>query len=598
MTGFMTPFLVANLFLGGIIGFLFLCRLLLRPVLTGRMQYRLWYLLLLLLAVPFLPLRPAGPWQIVGWLQRRSMPARADSDFSGMQISAGMTEEFGPLKDFVLSVSRGMPGRAEMLLAGIWIAGMLAGTFFLFRSALRLHALTRAALPLPEGEILLVYRRCLQEMNIRKSIPVYTSSLIRSPALAGLIRPRIYLPVFPGRDHSARELRFIFLHELQHFRHGDAFSGILMNLAGILYWFNPLVRLALREMRTDREIACDLSVLDLLEEDEHVAYGNALLDFAGKISLPSSPFFAGIGGSLRQMRRRILNIASFRRPSVRRKRLSRLAFGGMAFLLLLPAPLLSTRAAEEEHYRWKISSEDISVMDLSAYFGACEGSFVLYDMEREKWVVHDMERAVLRASPDSTWKIYDALIGLEEGVITPGRSLLPWDGAQYPFEAWNKDQDLPSAMASSVNWYFQEIDRQLGPSVIRRYLGKLEYGNERIDINPASYWLESSLQISPVEQVRLLMGLYADGSGFSPENREAVLNAIRLFSSESGSFHGKTGTGRVDGKDVNGWFVGYVKKEGGTCFFATNIQAPQDASGSRAAEISLDILSALGIWES
>lgn len=70
-----------------------------------------------------------------------------------------------------------------------------------------------------------------------------------------------------------------------------------------------------------------------------------------------------------------------------------------------------------------------------------------------------MEQAALRFSPDSTYKIYDALLGLEKGVITPKDSYIPWNGETYPFEAWNAGQTLQSAMRSSVNWYFQSIDQ-------------------------------------------------------------------------------------------------------------------------------------------
>ncbi len=58
-----------------------------------------------------------------------------------------------------------------------------------------------------------------------------------------------------------------------------------MNFAGVVYWFNPLVWYALKEMRNDREVACDTSVLKMLEEDDYENYGNTLINFAEKVSL-------------------------------------------------------------------------------------------------------------------------------------------------------------------------------------------------------------------------------------------------------------------------------------------------------------------------
>ena len=81
--------------------------------------------------------------------------------------------------------------------------------------------------------------------------------------------------------------------------------------------------------------------------------------------------------------------------------------------------------------------------------------------------------------------------------------------------------------------------------------------------------MESSLKISPIEQVELLTQLQNNNFGFAPENINAVKDSICLSSSDAGTFYGKTGTGRVDGQDVNGWFIGYIETADNTYFFAT-----------------------------
>ena len=58
MAGFMARFFASNILLAFMVGILLLARRLFKSVLRGRMQYRLWLLLPLLLAVPFLPFRP------------------------------------------------------------------------------------------------------------------------------------------------------------------------------------------------------------------------------------------------------------------------------------------------------------------------------------------------------------------------------------------------------------------------------------------------------------------------------------------------------------------------------------------------------------
>ena len=247
----------------------------------------------------------------------------------------------------------------------------------------------------------------------------------------------------------------------------DALAGLFMTLTGILYWCNPLVRYALKEMRSDREIACDAAVLKRLPESDYEAYGAALINFAEKVSHMPFLFAAGMSGSMKQMRQRIAAISTYEKPDAFRKAKGCTAFVLIGALLLTPAPLLSTQAAGQEQYRWNPSLDRISTLDLSSYFDGYEGSFVLYDLKNDHWHIYDMEHALLRTSPDSTYKIYDALFALEEGVITPADSSMAWNGTAYPFAAWNKDQNLDTAMRASVNWYFEKIDRQLGSPVIR-----------------------------------------------------------------------------------------------------------------------------------
>ena len=113
-----------------------------------------------------------------------------------------------------------------------------------------------------------------------------------------------------------------------------------------------------------------------------------------------------------------------------------------------------------------------------------------------------------------------------------------------------------------------------------------------------TYWMESSLEISPIEQVELLTKLQTNSFGFAYENIHAVKDAICLSSSDAGTFYGKTGTGRVDGQDVNGWFIGFVETANNTYFFATNIRADRDVNGGNATEITMSILSDMNIWKS
>ncbi len=598
MADFMIRFILCNIAVTGITGLLFFMKGLLKNSLSSRLQYNLWFILLVLLAVPFIPFRPVGFSPVFLWFKGLNH-APASAAEAILKKPSGMTPmtDTDWMNDFALSVNGKTSSLAGLLLFGIWIAGILVMIGLTVKSALYLHAVKRSALPLQNQKVRGLYEQCLKETDIPKSIPVYSTAYLKSPVMAGLFTPCIYLPIHLISDCRESELRYILLHELQHYKYRDAFANALMNLAGILYWFNPVIWIALKEMRNDREIACDTSVLKLLKEDAYADYGNALINFTEKISLIPFPFTSGLGGSRKQIRRRIIHIASYEKPTFFKNLKSMTAFALTAVLLLGLAPALSTYAEENSHYQWDNFSGNISYTDLSAYFKGYEGSFVLYDSKNDTFHIYNMEQAALRFSPDSTYKIYDALLGLEKGVITPKDSYIPWNGETYPFEAWNAGQTLQSAMRSSVNWYFQSIDQQLTPSDIYNYIGQIGYGNENVSDTLSTYWLESSLKISPIEQVELLIKLQNNDWGFSSESINAVKDSICISSSEAGKFYGKTGTGRIDGQDVNGWFIGYIEAADNTYFFAANIRADGGAAGSNAAEITISVLSDLNIWE-
>ena len=567
--------------------------------LSSRMQYNLWFLLLGLLAVPFIPLRLIGFPQIFSWLTSlRNSPASDTKTAMGDAVGTNLIGNADWMNDFTLSLNSETPSFSGYILLGIWVVGILTMIIMVIKSSLRLRRLEKSTLPLQSLEVRRLYHHCLEEMEIHRDIPVYSTAFLKSPIIVGLLKPCIYLPIHLISDYNESDMRYMLLHELQHYKHHDAIASYLMNLARVVYWFNPLVCYTLKKMRNDREVACDTSVLKMLHEEEYEDYGNTLINFAEKVSLSPFPFAAGLGGNMKQMKCRITNIASYKKPTFMKRLKGITAFVLTAVLLLGLAPFISTYASDGGYYQWGSSSENVSYVDLSPYFREYEGCFVLYDLENDAWSIHNKEHATSRVSPNSTYKIYDALFGLEEGVISPDDSLIEWNRKTYPFEAWNADQTLQSAMNSSVNWYFQTLDQQLGASDVYSYIQAIGYGNENMSDDLSTYWLESSLEISPIEQVELLTKLQNNSFGFAPENINAVKDSICLSSSDTGIFYGKTGTGRVDGQDVNGWFVGFVETTDNTYFFATNIGADDGATGINATEITMSILSNMNIWTS
>ena len=599
MIYFSFRFLLCNaiicIFLGSLLGL----KNLLQRQLSARMQYNLSIIFLAVLIVPFLPINSAP--SSISWRHLLTASSSTNGDIQTTFLS-GNGYNLDKINDFAVSVSTQIPTFIHTLLVLFWSIGIFIMFFLLYRSVKQVKALHSSALPLQNEELNALYIECLNEVNSKHTIPIYSTAFLKSPVLAGFLHPRIYLPIhlisdFNAGTISSTDIRYMLLHELQHYKHKDILIGYLINTVNVFYWFNPLIWYFLKRIRQERELACDSAVLQLLKETEYKSYGNTLINFAETIALSPFPLTMGISGNIKQLKGRILNIASFHQPTFKQKIRGYLICIFVSTIIIGCIPILSVYASDQTGYHFDTTEKNITQLNLSSNFGDYTGSFVLYDQSADKWNIYNMDHASTRVSPNSTYKIYDALLGLESGIITPEHSTFTWNGEPYPFNSWEADQDLTSAIHNSVNWYFQAIDSQAGFEAVRTFLQTINYGNQNTGTNLNLYWTDFSLKISPIEQVELLQDFYQNNFHFDSKNIQAVKKALLLSTTSSGSLYGKTGTGRVNGKDVNGWFIGYIETANNTYYFATNIQSSSGATGSQATEITESVLSNLGIWK-
>lgn len=377
MAEFMIRFLICNIFISIIIGILLFAKHLLKNYLTSRMHYNLWYLLLGLLAVPFLRIRPICFPQFFAWFRNLNHASSPIGTIMKEAVPLNQSNTANWMNDFSISVSRKTPAAIGLILCILWIIGIFIMFVLTVKSMLRFNNMKNSALPLQDPAVRKLYYGCLDEMHIAKPVPVYSTAFLRSPIITGLFKPRIYLPIHLISDYNASGIKYMLMHELAHYKYKDALAGFFMNITGMLYWFNPLVWYSLKEMKNDREVACDSAVLKLLDKNSYEDYGNTLINFAEKVSLTPFPFTAGISGNMRQMQKRVINIANYRPASFKKIIHSTIAYIVIALFLLGAAPILSIQAAENNRYYFNETDRDITYIDLNDIFDGYHGSFVL-----------------------------------------------------------------------------------------------------------------------------------------------------------------------------------------------------------------------------
>lgn len=248
----------------------------------------------------------------------------------------------------------------------------------------------------------------------------------------------------------------------------------------------------------------------------------------------------------------------------------------------------------------EISVETNNIVDYSEYFQGINGCAVIYDTSSKTYSLYNKEKCETEVSPLSTFKIISALAGLENGVLANETSKMEYSGTKYPIDTWNSDLTLKEAFESSCVWYFRQVVDKVGQENIHTMLKEIQYGNCDISEWNGSgtnslpelngFWLESSLKISPIQQVAALNYIFGNENDFNVKNLDELRNIMYITELDNGSLYGKTGSGTGG----NAWFVGFVEQKDNRICFAVYLEDMQNkdiVSGNKAKEIAINILS-------
>lgn len=588
---FFIHFLLSTFILSILGIFILFFKRILKKHISIQWQYNIWFLFLIMLAIPFIPSKFFNCLSMNNFLFNKITLNHDNikSIFTFNHTTNDIIQSSNGLQDFAISVNHSIPEYLNIFFMVIWILGVLVLMITSLFCNHKLSHIKKSIHPLEDQKIEKAFEQFTNDIGINRKLILGKSSLVEVPITFGFFTPHIVLPANIINQLPENDIKYILLHELNHYKNKDILVNYIILFFQSLYWFNPFIWFLFNEMRIDREIACDISVLKMIDESCYIDYGEAIINFAYKtLKISSLAISSSIGGSKHQLKKRIKEISNFTKESKSLNIKSILIFTFIGCLILSQTPIISAAAYSNNLYTFK--EDSVSYEDLSSYFNGFDGSFVLYNLKYNQYSIYNKNKSVLRVSPDSTYKIFIGLFGLESGIIQVKDTSMNWDGINYPYATWNKNQNLYSAMQNSVTWYFQKVDEQLGMKNLQNYFNQAHYGNCDFSGGISNYWLESSLKISPIEQVQLLKNFYTNKYKFKEENINTIKNAIKISEKNENVLSGKTGTGIVNGKNINGWFIGYVEKNNNIYFFATNIQNNNYASGSNASKITLAIL--------
>jgi len=291
-----------------------LVQIILRGKLGIRWHYLLWGLLLIRLAVPWLP---QSKMSVFNLLPKSIQQGRIIEAFSEPQNSRYMSRYlYAESEDAQTAKSESVLSKFVRMSPLLWLLGVAALAVYVIAGNFHLWWLVTRERPLTDQKILDLLEDCKSEMGIRTILGVVITDKVKSPALFGFVRPRLLLPEGIIETLSLKELRHVFLHELAHLKRHDIYLGYLVSFLQSLHWFNPLVWLAFYRIRTDKELACDELVLAQMHSSESKEYGRTIVSLLERFSQPRHlPAMAGILETKSQLKRRVKTIAKFKKAS-------------------------------------------------------------------------------------------------------------------------------------------------------------------------------------------------------------------------------------------------------------------------------------------
>ncbi|MEI7413526.1 beta-lactam sensor/signal transducer BlaR1 [Staphylococcus hominis] len=581
---------MAKLLIMSIVSFCFIFLLLLffryilKRYFNYMLNYKVWYLTLLAGLIPFIPIK----FSFFKFNNLNNQEPTVESNSHNLNPNINTTK---PVHEFTTDIHKINWDSIDNICTVIWIVLVIILSFKFLNSLLYLKYLKKQSLYLNEKEKDKI-NKILFNHQYKRNIVIRKAESIHSPITFWYGKYIILIPSLYFKSINDKKLKYIILHEYAHAKNRDTLHLIIFHIFSIAMSYNPLIQIVKRKMIHDNEVEADRFVLNNINKNEFKSYAEAIMDSVLKTSFFNKNILShSFNGKKSLLKRRLINI---KEGNLKKQSKLILIFICIFtfFIMIIQSQFLMGQSLTDYNYKKPLQS-DYQILDESKNFGSNSGSFVMYSMKKDKYYIYNEKESRKRYSPDSTYKIYLALFGLDRHIISDKNSRMSWNHNHYPFDSWNKDQDLNTAIQNSVNWYFERISNQLSKNYTSDQLKQLNYGNKNLGSYKA-YWLEDSLKISNLEQVIVLKNMMEQNNHFSKNEKKQLSSSLLIRKNENYELYGKTGTGIVNGKYNNGWFVGYVITNHDKYYFSTHL-SDEKASGENAKFINEKILKEMGV---
>lgn len=264
-----------------------LFRFIFKNRISPKLQYLMWWLLILRLIIPVTPdigihlgLQSIPQEQAVQAAPSATAPVLdvAPASVPNTQPSyESVTPAVQPDTDVAPSQHVNPTKSTDWysIVFVVWLLGAIGFLGWLIFVKLRYYESLQHLMASGPKEVYELYDRCCKELGV-KPLPLWIVNKSMSPGIAFFGEPVLLVPLSLCGDES--RLRFALLHELTHKKRGDHYMTLLLNILRAVYWFDPVVHFAFSELRSDMESACDSDVLAYIGHEQKRGYLTVILD--------------------------------------------------------------------------------------------------------------------------------------------------------------------------------------------------------------------------------------------------------------------------------------------------------------------------------
>ena len=337
----------------------------------------------------------------------------------------------------------------------MWIAGMIFQGIRLFLKTKQHRLCVKTYQTTDKYQALL--KETKEKLGIQSKVLVKEGEYHESPFITGVLMPSICIPY---QNYDEDTLRYIFLHELIHYKHRDLVTIYVIRVLSMIYWFHPIfwkdyLLLQYRELLED---ACDIAVCNFTKD--HRKYIRILLRMVLNSAdiQHTAPVF--LSESRKDVERRIQNMERYKNQRSIRRILTTILMAAVfcGSIVVVCAAETGVVSGYQKVYdaTWEGAEEEISGNTFNALEEVYEPAFRDFDISVETVDTSSYRYDYLLSTSNNSYTLEYILLGNSEKRKVTDHELSAGDKVLVALTVNPADEDIKVGFYMS-NGYMRYI---------------------------------------------------------------------------------------------------------------------------------------------